>query len=202
MIENQRISLGKDVAPDFIGCWSMTNHDICRNLVNFFENNREKQKVGKLGQNKVDKSVKDSIDIKIEPKDLEQEGYEAFHAYFNELHDMFRDYCNQWGILKTFIEEIHIGNFNIQKYNTGGHFSGMHSERTSLRTLHRVLVWMTYLNDVEEGGETEFSYLKLKVKPITGKSLIWPAEWTHAHLGSPVITGPKYIITGWFHLMA
>jgi len=29
--------------------------------------------------------------------------------------------------------------------------------------------------------------------------LIWPAEWTHAHLGAIVKKGNKYIITGWMH---
>ena len=58
---------------------------------------------------------------------------------------------------------------------------------------------MTYLNDVSEGGETEFPMFGLKVKPEMGKTLIWPAEWTHAHLGAIVKTGKKYIITGWMH---
>ena len=29
----------------------------------------------------------------------------------------------------------------------------------------RTLAWMVYLNDVEEGGETEFLYQELKLKP-------------------------------------
>ena len=95
---------------------------------------------------------------------------------------------------------MHIGNFNIQKYEKGGHFSKVHSERTGLTTLHRILVWMTYLNDINKGGETEFPHFNLKIKPAQGKTLIWPAEWTHAHRGCPVLDQPKYIITGWFHL--
>ena len=58
---------------------------------------------------------------------------------------------------------------------------------------------MTYLNDVPEGGETEFPMYGLKIKPETGKTLIWPAEWTHAHKGAIVVKGNKYIITGWMH---
>ena len=58
---------------------------------------------------------------------------------------------------------------------------------------------MTYLNDVQDGGETEFPMFGLKVNPEKGKTLIWPAEWTHAHLGAVVKKGNKYIITGWMH---
>ena len=39
----------------------------------------------------------------------------------------------------------------------------------------------------------------IKVKPEKGKTLIWPAEWTHAHTGSILKSGKKYIITGWMH---
>ena len=58
---------------------------------------------------------------------------------------------------------------------------------------------MTYLNDVLEGGETIFPMLGVSVKPVRGKTLLWPAEWTHAHLGKAVEKGNKYIITGWMH---
>ena len=87
----------------------------------------------------------------------------------------------------------------IQKYETGGHFSDIHSERTSIGHLHRVLVWMTYLNDVDADGEIEFTHYGIKVRPRKGRTLIWPAEWNHAHRGCPVTHGHKYIITGWFH---
>ena len=58
---------------------------------------------------------------------------------------------------------------------------------------------MTYLNDVEEGGETFFSNYDIEVNPKRGQTLIWPAEWTHAHKGRVVKAGSKYIITGWMN---
>ena len=50
-----------------------------------------------------------------------------------------------------------------------------------------------------DGGETEFIHYGLKIRPEKGKTLIWPAEWTHAHRGCPVIKGPKHVITGWMY---
>mgnify|MGYP003310952385 CR=1 FL=1 len=57
-----------------------------------------------------------------------------------------------------------------------------------------------YLNDVkkEDGGSTDFDYYKIKVNPERGKTLIWPAEWTHAHKGNIINSGSKYIITKWW----
>ena len=102
------------------------------------------------------------------------------------LNKCFLDYKEQFPFLKTFASKTSIGPFNIQKYSAGDHFSRLHCERTSMSTLHRLFAWMTYLNDVddEDGGTTDFDYYKIKVKPECGKTLIWPAEWTHAHYGS------------------
>ena len=75
----------------------------------------------------------------------------------------------------------------------------MSKHLTSINNLQRLFAWMTYLNDVneEDGGTTDFDYYKIKVKPEKGKTLIWPAEWTHAHYGSILKSGEKFIITGW-----
>ena len=72
-----------------------------------------------------------------------------------------------------------------------------HAERMDLFANTRLFAWMTYLNDVEGGGDTVFTHYDKSFKPREGKTLIWPGEWTHAHYGSEVTKGNKYIITGW-----
>ena len=84
-----------------------------------------------------------------------------------------------------------VGSFNIQKYEPGGHFLKVHSERTAIDTSHRVLAWMTYLNDVEDGGATRFEHQDFESQPHKGKTLIWPGEWTHAHRGNVVNFGSQ-----------
>ena len=108
------------------------------------------------------------------------------------------DYREQWPFVKEFLTKVNIGPFNVQKYFPGDHFAALHSERTGLSTLHRIFAFMTYLNDVNDGGTTDFDHYGLKIKPENNKTLIWPAEWTHAHTGSVLKSGTKYIITGWF----
>jgi hypothetical protein len=64
--------------------------------------------------------------------------------------------------------------------------------------MKRHLVFMTYLNTVDDEGETEFWYQRKYIQPRKGRTLIWPAEWTHTHRGIPSQTQDKYIITGWY----
>ena len=194
-----RLSLDVSKHPSFIGCWMLEDSSFCNDVIEFFESNKGSQAPGVTASHKVRESIKKSTDMRIVPLDLKEEKFRVVSTYIGHLKVCYLDYLEQWEFLKSFLPGMHIGAFNIQKYDEGGHFGALHSERTSLNALHRVLAWMTYLNDVPEGGETEFPMFGLKVKPETGKTLIWPAEWTHAHLGSVVKKGNKYIITGWMH---
>ena len=193
----KRIELNKRQIH-FIGCWNLENNTLCNTIINFFENNKNLQKQGSTNEGKNLKSKK-TTDIIINPKDLEKPQFQIFQQYFNELHKCYTDYQNQWPFLKSSIKYIDIGQFNIQRYYEGDHFASVHSERTSLDCLHRLFAWMTYLNEVEDGGHTSFTHYGVKVKPEIGKTLIWPAEWTHAHAGEVLKSGKKYIITGWMH---
>jgi hypothetical protein len=93
--------------------------------------------------------------------------------------------------------------WNLQKYKKGvGHYKGWHCESTAAEEVgtgshHRVITTMFYLNDVEEGGETNFLYSGLKVKPKAGTFLCWPPPWPWVHSGSIPISNDKYIITTW-----
>ena len=192
----QRIEISNTSnTPNFIGSWILKDKDMCDEIVNFFEANPSDQGVGSIGGG-VDESQKKTTDIPIKPKQLEQEKYKIFNTYINNVVNCFNDYKEQWPFLET-IKGIEIGTFNLQKYSPGGHFSAVHAERSSSATMHRVLAFMTYLNDVEEGGETSFHYYDINVQPKKGKTIIWPAEWTHAHSGGIVKQGCKYIVTGW-----
>ena len=64
----------------------------------------------------------------------------------------------------------------------------------------RAFVYTIYLNDVEEGGETEFLHFSKRVKPKTGRIVIWPAGFPYVHRGNPPLSGEKYILTSWMNL--
>ena len=194
----KRLEIKSNEDPNFIGNWNIENNQLCDQIINFFENNSELHIKGTTGGG-IDESIKKSTDMTIHPEYLKEKKYSLFNDYFKNLNECFIDYKEQYDFLKIFVKKIHIGPFNIQKYFPGDHFAGLHSERTDMASIHRLFAWMTYLNDVEDGGTTDFEYYKIKVKPETGKTLIWPAEWTHAHKGAVLKSGKKYIITGWLH---
>jgi len=84
---------------------------------------------------------------------------------------------------------------------TDAHYWPTEAERGGQRS------WtaMVYLNDVEEGGSTDFVHLGLSIAPKQGAILMWsnadregvPNTWTN-HTGTAVKAGVKYIITKWY----
>ena len=92
--------------------------------------------------------------------------------------------------LEQFIPHFfRFGDINMQKYLAGsGGYPYWHSEvypqLPDNDALHRILLFMYYLNDVPEGGETEFYYQNKKISPKKGTMVIAPAYFTHTHRGA------------------
>ena len=190
-------------APNFIGSWLIQDSSICDELIEYFEANKGKHQQGEMASGKCLES-KNSIDLTILPHNITLPENKCFQTYFKYLFQFYSDYSQQWPFLKTFVQGIEIGRFNIQRYEKNQHFQRIHAERSSIASLHRLFAWMTYLNDVspEDGGSTIFTHYGLELHPQKGQTLIWPAEWTHAHKGSILKGNSKYIITGWMHFPA
>ena len=107
------------------------------------------------------------------------------------------------------IEEISrsmfcLDDINMQRYTKGvGGYHHWHSEHyphptdPAQRTLHRVLLWLIYLNDVEQGGETDFLYQQASIKPKQGSLVLAPCGFTHTHRGGIPVSNDKYVLASW-----
>lgn len=112
------------------------------------------------------------------------------------LHSCFLDYTREYGNLST--TPLISSDIKVQKTLPSGGYHVWHSENSGYMMAQRVLVWTMYLNNVEEGGETEFLYQSTRIKPKLGTVVVWPAAFTHLHRGNPPLSGHKYIATGWY----
>ena len=197
--ETQRVALqNSNLSPTFIGSWTIEPLSLCDELITYFDENIGKQKTGITSEG-INRDVKDRVDIRIAPNELNLPGNELFNTYIDNLFTCYKDYLTQWPFLGEIGEKLEIGTFNFGRYEKGQHFQQLHTERSNLKTLHRVLAWMTYLNDVDEGGETYFSHYDINIQPRKGLTIIWPAEWTHAHRGNVLLGESKYMLTGWMN---
>ena len=109
----------------------------------------------------------------------------------------YAEYAKTYGVLTTLPRHQISPYIKIQKYKPSQGYHVWHDEDTSVYTSNRILVVALYLNTVEEGGETEFLYQSMRVKPVQGTLIIHPGSFTHTHRGNPPLKGVKYFMNTW-----
>lgn len=187
-----QVNLDVGSQPCFIGAYNLPDVDVCEDLM--LEHAIGNQYEGVMASGEefvVDKKKKNSLDVNARENSL------VTHRYANALQQCLDEYKKQFYYADD-VSPYCYESIQLQKYPLGGGFHKWHSERNGPLKSNRHLVFMTYLNTIKDGGETEFFYQKLKVKPRRGLTLIWPADWTHTHRGLPSMTEEKCIVTGWF----
>ena len=126
------------------------------------------------------------------------QGHDLCKHFYDVLHSHYKEhYIEKYDILKTFFQHTPKG-MTVQKTRPHQGYHAWHTEVAHSASACRVIAYTLYLNDVEEGGETEFLYQGVKIKPEAGKLALFPTSYTHPHRGNPIYTGEKYIISGWY----
>lgn len=99
---------------------------------------------------------------------------------------------------KNMLDYMRDSEVKIQVAYSGGGFCDWHTEQGNGPGYgNRFMVWMIYLNTVNDGGKTEFRFFD-SVKPVAGTLVYWPASYTHVHRAAPDLNEEKWIATGWF----
>lgn len=121
---------------------------------------------------------------------------EAFMGYFyKQIDDYLAAYNRRLGLTIPVPASPLISQMRIKRYVAGSgeafqpHFDAIYE------VANRYLVFLWYLNDVEEGGETEFCDLGISIPARAGKLLMFPPYWMYQHAGRPPLSGDKYIMS-------
>jgi len=158
----------------------------------------------------IDETAKPSVTVDYEVEEGFRTSYSGdlfvFDPFVSKIRARIDDLV---GINSSFGESV-----QGQRYTAGQYFKthadwfGPKSPAYQAQKAHggqRAFTAMAYLNDVPDGGETDFPQLDIAIKPRQGVLLVWnnmlengmPNPRT-AHAGNPVPSGFKYVITRWF----
>lgn len=178
--------------------------EFCDSVISDFESYKFKglTRSGQSGIG-VDNSIKKTTDLNIyDFSELNEKYSETLTSTFNEV--LSNEFLGKLPYQKEFDKDQLFFNptfyelMQIQKYTQNkGHYNGWHAEDGNFEMSRRKFVFILYLNDVDEGGETELLYTGLKVQPKKGQLLIHPAPYPFVHKGHTPISNDKYIITTW-----
>ena len=199
----------------YINNQSICKH-LCNDIIDLFE--EQSGKYEGLVASGLNKNIKDTTDFIIPRKDTDLETikkWERIDKFLTkELDRNVKKYVQNLTIKMNIVEENSDSKFNIfstnslttnefmiQRYikNKGRYVYHNDSRVEWNNKKYRILTYLFYLNTIDEGGETEF-WGEYKIKPETGKLMLFPASWVYPHRGMMPISSNKYIITGWLYV--
>ena len=120
-------------------------------------------------------------------------GFKGFFA--KQIDDYLGHYNERLGLALPVPNRPRTEDLRIKRYRAGAdegfepHFDSMDDKA------NRYLVFLWYLNDVADGGETEFCDIGRKVEARAGRLLMFPPYWMYQHAGLPPRSGDKYILS-------
>jgi hypothetical protein len=186
---------------NFIGVYDgYFSNEFCDNIVAYFEHCNKNNST--YGRSEAEALKKDQA-INLNPTVFSEIAFmrENIRGFTDEFNDKFwnvcyKDYLDQYSVLAGYNKHT-VYTYKVQKTEPAGGYHIWHCEDGETEFSRRVGVYILYLNDVAEGGETEFLYLSKRISPKKGRLIIFPPNYPWAHRGNPPLSGTKYILTGW-----
>ena len=162
----------------------------CEEVIRRFEANPEQQRQGVIGQlGDEDSSIKRTMDLVVSDKD---EWKDVDQIFFRCVAAALREFREAFPYFKGPFKDL---GYQVQRYLPGEYYH-WHIDGGSHQFSQRQLVVIWYLNDVPgPGGETEFLYQDVRIRPEQGKMVLFPPFWTHEHRAVELREGAKYIAT-------
>jgi hypothetical protein len=178
--------------------------DICEKLIAHF-NQMDKFKGTYNRQESDGANISDKNDKQLYMgEDMGEERLICNGGFINGLADIIHGcmgvYADNVYGLKELDKQLQLLPFKIQKTLPGQGYHIWHHEQSTMIESHRIISIIVYLNNVEEGGETEFIHQRRRLPPKQGTVVIFPSSYTHTHRGNPPISGEKFIVASWFAL--
>ena len=184
----------------FIGIYDgYLTEDMCKEVIKFYETkNSMKQSFTRLSSENASSLYKKDTTVVTDQNNIE-EWFPNFKTLFVNFDIALKHYILNSGIGEAYDNnQFEYTSMRIQKTLPTEGYHIWHVEQSSKYEYNkRAMAFTIYLNDVEEGGETEFLYQSIRVKPITGRIVIWPAGFPFVHRGNSPISNEKYLITSW-----
>ena len=185
--------------PDFLPS------DLCASIVRRFENDSRKKhgyfyydvngtmvERDKMNTELMITGLEGWSDIDTLFRNYTMKAYDTYmtrlDTYFQKYNDVYHVYDRE---LST--RRVSFTPFPIQRIDTGGQYDWHHDGNLDAPYFVQALFYLNTLED-GDGGCTEFTNGR-KVRPETGKLLVYPCSWTFLHTGGKVLRGPKYICT-------
>lgn len=169
------------------------SEDVCKSLIDKFD---VCEQVNRDSSWDIDYKSFSEINLTTHPEFEEEQT--IFYNTTKKLYQFYKEKCG----IQFVPDEIGYEDVRMKRYlcNDRDQF-GWHADVGDYASARRFLVMFYYLNDVKEGGQTEFFSEQIKVTPKRGRAVIFPPMWMYPHRGCKPISGSKYIVSTYCHYL-
>ncbi len=170
----------------------------CKGLIEKFETSQDKYETVNIADKEDRISFKQIVLVRNEEWKAINDGMMTlFQAYIEQYKKECNISTKMWPE-KHGYEAIRMKRYLANDYDRFDY----HVDVKDYATARRFLAFFIYLNDVEEGGETEFLMDNImfgKVQPKMGRLIMFPPMWPWFHAGLKPVSGTKYFIHSYCH---
>ena len=137
----------------------------------------------------------------VEPKQtsendpLYKEICQVYEGIFGGIESAFKHYSEELYPMSSRNIKSTEGLLSILKYSDAGYLPLHQDQGVSSRVLSTV----GYLNDNYSGGEINFPYVGVTIKPEAGSVIFFPSNFVYVHEVQPMISGRRYAVPQWYH---
>jgi hypothetical protein len=180
------------IDDNFIGIFeNFFSDNLIKKYLSYYEYS-EKNNLVDLRQNPT--IIKDSAAYTMSlERSVKYNNEELINIIYEDIYPL---YINKFNLFNS-VAKHSIFEIKIQKTKPSEGYHAWHNEINCRSDNSRLFTFILYLNDVLEGGETEFLYQKCRINALKNRFVLWPAGLTHKHRGNPPLKNDKYILTGW-----
>ena len=193
---------------------------LCQKIIKYFDNNEnlveDSNVASYTDEGGYEHKLKDPLDyrkskqitLKFPEEDTnisnltgkEKEDFDLLKELTNHMAPSLQKYMKIYPRLLPFKHTTKFESVNLLKYKSGGGWYKFHVDNDGVFISKRLVSIIIYLNDVEEGGETEFEYMDVDpIKPKQGDILIFPSGAPYSHRGNMPVSNNKYIAVFWLN---
>lgn len=149
-------------------------------------------RAGTIGMGAYQNARTNRLIMLTETADIDNSGLlQNIHNQFNMLLlATTLPYARKYGIQETLSHE----GYQILRYEEGQKYSQHYDGGTSIG---RAISAVCYLNSDYEGGEIEFPFHNVKIKPQAGMLILFPSNFAYSHIAHPITNGTKYNLVTW-----
>ena len=164
--------------------------EFCAQLVRSFEDMRTEQ--ARNGRGRMP-ALAHSAWTELNVSRVADAGFKGF--FLHQIDRYLAKYNEDLSLTLPIPGSVRVEDLRIKRYSVESEDRFQPHWDSLNETSNRYLVFIWYLNDVLDGGETEFCDLGIKVEARAGRLLVFPPYWMFQHAGLPPRSNDKYMIS-------